>query len=357
MATVTPAPIGAATAATTASTGEPNVNVVVQKPTANDAQTASAVADAAADGAAVPQKKKTHSRLEAKDTSKTKIRSACAAKLLEQPWFITVTTVLTVYALFGDDLRLWATEKSTDVTFYILSLLALIVFVVELFVTILGQPYYFDLSVWPRFALPSFYFWLDLAATGSMVPDVMPLFVTENTKQESSSDALKAGKASRAGTRAGRIIRLVRIVRMVRLVKAVRGKDAGEKKVQEQEDKPSAVGTKLSEVTIRKLIIIVLCCILILPILDGSLDGAQNLHHIYGLAELHRLPQDRNISGGMTPAVFAERIRQYGRDVGKVIHVSVSLLCVVVGVLSWGFVVVFRGFVPPSPSPSDLTTY
>lgn len=328
MATVTPAPTGDAAAMTTTTAGKQNVKIVVQKPTANNPQAAQAGGkDAIGENSPVPEKKKTHSRLEAKDTSKSKIRSACAANLLEQPWFITVTTVLTVYALFGDDVRLWATEKSADVAFYILSLLALIVFVVELFVTILGQPYYFDLSIWPRFALPSFYFWLDLAATGSMVPDVMPLFVTENTTQESSSDALKAGKASRAGTRAGRIIRLVRIVRMVRLVKAVRGKDSGEKKVQEQEDKPSAVGTKLSEVTIRKLIIIVLCCILILPILDGSLDGAQNLHHIYGLAELHRLPQDRNTSGSMTPRVFAERVRQYGRDVGKVLHVSIAPNC------------------------------
>ena len=104
---------------------------------------------------------------------------------------------------------------------------------------------------------------------------------------------------------------------MVRLVKAVRGKDAGEQAVQEQKDKPSAVGTKLSEVTIRKLIIIVLCCIIILPILDGSLDGAQNLHHIYGLAELHRIPQDRNVSGSISQDVFAERVRQRS-DVGSI---------------------------------------
>ena len=32
---------------------------------------------------------KSHSRFEAHDTSKTKIRSPCAAKLLEQPWCLS----------------------------------------------------------------------------------------------------------------------------------------------------------------------------------------------------------------------------------------------------------------------------
>lgn len=333
MATVTPEPAGESTPV--AAGGQKNVAVVVQKTGANAGEDGKKLDAEAAHGAgsapggskegANAQRHHSRSRFEAHDTSKNKVRSACAAKLLEQPWFITLTTVLTVYALFGDDLRLWATDKSADMAFYILSLIALIVFIVELFVTGLGQPYYFDLSIWPHIALPSFYFWLDLAATASMVPDVMPLFVTEDSDKEVSTDALKAGKASRAGTRAGRIIRLVRIVRMVRLVKAVRGKNA-EKAVHEQEDKPSAVGTKLSEVTIRKLIIIVLCCIIILPIIDGSLDGEQNLQHIYGLAELHRLPQDRNATGGVPSRVFEERVRQYGRDVGKLIYLSVRHL-------------------------------
>jgi hypothetical protein len=267
------------------------------------------------------------SKLEAEDNSESKIRMKCAHNMLEQTWFVTLTTVLTLYALFGDDFRLATSDKPADIVFYVFSLLALIVFVVELIITSLGQPYYFEFgySKTNGFLLPSFYFWLDVAATVSLYPDVVPLFVQEDPYSvPPSADAVKAGRASRAGTRAGRIIRLVRIVRMVKLVKAVRGKEVD--KIEETKDAPSAVGTKLSEVTIRKIIMIVLLSIIVLPILDGSLEGAENLQHVYGLQELHRVPMDRNTSGDIPGNVFAERVRQYGRDVGKVVHVQVSTL-------------------------------
>ena len=268
------------------------------------------------------------SNLDAVDTSHTKIRMMCAHKMLEKTWFVTVTTVLTMYALFGDDFRLALFDKPTDVVFYVFSLLALIVFIVELVVTGLGQPYYFQVGYGKNgLLLPSFYFFLDLAATVSLYPDVMPLFIEEDPYSvPPSADAVKAGRASRAGTRAGRIIRLVRIVRMVKLVKAVSAKDSGE--IEKKADEPSAVGSKLNEVTIRKIIMIVLLSIITLPILDGSLEGAENLQHVFGLQELHRVPMDRNVSGDIPRQVFAERVRQYGRDVGKVVHIQVRLLCV-----------------------------
>jgi hypothetical protein len=270
--------------------------------------------------------KRRASKLEAQDNSHTKIRMMCAHNMLEKSWFVTITTVLTLYALFGDDFRLATSDKPADIVFYVLSFIALLVFIIELVVASLGQPYYFEFTYNKNgFVLPSFYFWLDVAATVSLYPDVVPLFIQEDPYSvPPSADAVKAGRASRAGTRAGRIIRLVRIVRMVKLVKAVRGKE--DKIQQEEENEPSAVGSKLSEVTIRKIIMIVLLSIIILPILDGSLEGAENLQHVYGLQELHRVPMDRNTSADIPSSVFAERVRQYGRDVGKVVHIQVSII-------------------------------
>jgi hypothetical protein len=244
--------------------------------------------------------------------------------LLEKSWWVLMTMFWTMYALFGDDIRLASSDKPADIFFYVLSFVALLVFIVELFVTIFGQPYYFDFYYDKGgLQLPSFYFWLDVAATVSLYPDVIPLFIPEDPYSAApTADAVKAGRASRAGTRAGRIIRLVRIVRMVKLVKAVRGKGA-DKNMQEQKAEPSAVGTKLSEVTIRKVIMIVLLSIIVLPILDGSLEGTENLQHVFGLQELHRIPQDRNTTGDISGEIFAERVRQYGRDVGKVVHIKV----------------------------------
>ena len=271
-----------------------------------------------------PKMERQPSKLDTVDTSKSKIRMMCASILLEKSWWVLMTMFWTMYALFGDDIRLASSDKPADILFYILSFVALLVFIVELFVTIFGQPYYFDFYYnKDGLQLPSFYFWLDVAATVSLYPDVIPLFIPEDPYSVApSADAVKAGRASRAGTRAGRIIRLVRIVRMVKLVKAVRGKGA-DKNMQEQKAEPSAVGTKLSEVTIRKVIMIVLLSIIVLPILDGSLEGTENLQHVFGLQELHRIPQDRNTTGDIPGEIFAERVRQYGRDVGKVVHIKV----------------------------------
>jgi len=45
---------------------------------------------------------------------------------------VTVMTVITVYALFADDLRLLLTTKPADDVFYTITLIALISFLVEL---------------------------------------------------------------------------------------------------------------------------------------------------------------------------------------------------------------------------------
>ena len=80
----------------------------------------------------------------------------------------------------------------------------------------------------------SFYFWLDLLSTFSLIFEI-PIFLTailsseneEKTSLGSSSgndgvsaaEQAKAGKASRAGAKAGRVVKIIRMVRLIRLVK------------------------------------------------------------------------------------------------------------------------------------------
>ena len=73
--------------------------------------------------------------------------------------------VVTVYALLGDDLRLIYAPKTLDNTFTILTTISLILFIIELILASFGyQDYLF-----------SFFFWLDLVSSLSLITDIEPI--------------------------------------------------------------------------------------------------------------------------------------------------------------------------------------
>ena len=150
-----------------------------------------------------------------------------------------------------------------------------------------------------------FYFWLDFAATISLVPDIGwiwdPIFGafsgnSAQTDANGAQDALKAGKSSRSGAKAGRVVRIVRLVRMVRMVKLYKmhgNQEASEKAERAMSTKESKVGSILSEKTTRKVIVLVLVLILALPQFDGFNEVA-NTYHAGGLKSLHSWSHDFN---------------------------------------------------------------
>lgn len=71
-------------------------------------------------------------------------------------------TIVTLYALFGDDVRLLAFSKTADDYFNATTTVCLVFFALELILSSLSKPGY----------LNSFYFWLDLIATISLIPDI-----------------------------------------------------------------------------------------------------------------------------------------------------------------------------------------
>ena len=126
--------------------------------------------------------------------------------------------IVTIYALFADDLRLAATSLPADPVFFSLSCVAMFCFALELVASSLVKDDYWL----------GFYFWLDLLATVSMISDIgwawEAILGTDQGGSTSSgvtksTQLARAARASRAGTRAGRILRLVRIIRLIRLVK------------------------------------------------------------------------------------------------------------------------------------------
>ena len=214
-------------------------------------------------------------------------------RVLNHDAFSNLMGILTVFALFGDDLRLAFCPPDSDESFTIISCIALFAFILEFGLQNYVRPEYRG----------NFYFWLDLVSTLSLVTDIpFMMEALTNTKDSSDSDsaaALKAGRTSRAGAKAGRVVRIVRLVRMVRIVKLFKlkqQKEADKQAEQEEEEEdfsrePSKVGKKLTELTVQRIIVLLLVMICFFPFLDSPMEiiGSAPLNDFqtYGLRTLH----------------------------------------------------------------------
>mmetsp|Transcript_8001 Transcript_8001/g.18604 ORF Transcript_8001/g.18604 Transcript_8001/m.18604 type:complete len:993 (+) Transcript_8001:82-3060(+) len=207
-----------------------------------------------------------------------------------------VTTLLTVYALLGDDMRLIFSGKEADEFFNIITIVTMVVFGLEVIINTLGKQGY----------LFGFFFMLDVLSTVTLVLDLTyvsevlfgdsisaaerlstfegaePLVqgpVDQGSSQ--SADAARAARMSRVGTKAGRVVRLLRLVRLIRLIKFYQKSNAGHKYAQDNDNEAtpgmdweeddddmqqeSAVSKKLSEMTTRRVVMLVLIIMLSLP--------------------------------------------------------------------------------------------
>jgi hypothetical protein len=270
-------------------------------------------------------------------------RCRCTKKsvteVLNHKLFMGVMSILTVFALFGDDIRLAAFPKSADTGFYATSLVALILFAFEMLLNWISDVEY-------RFG---FYFALDFVATLSLIPDIEWIWRHVVDDSAASDEVAEAGSSARAGTRAGRIVRIVRLVRMLRILKVYkqfemsrRRRENDEKERQSEaeaakdskiaaDDEPSKVGKQMSEMTTRKVIMLVLLLIVILPWFDGGIEEKIEHYQSLGLEQLHRLPQDYNQSGGITRADFYTAFHDFIANIQS--STSNSIL---VGAGDWG---------------------
>ena len=241
------------------------------------------------------------------------------AKLLTNKIWQVVVSIVTIFALYGDDLRLLAFPKTADLTFEVLSFGALLLFFAEMFMQVYSMKGY----------QYGFNFWLDVVSTLSLIPDITFLMniISPQEEEGGSSAVLSASRASRAGTRAIRVVRIVRLVRMVRIVKLLnnlrkKNKDA-EQLAKEKMDGHSKVGERLLKETSRRIIELVLVLVLFLPFFDGGLDSKYNQFQNFGLAELHRVPQDYNATGRISEGAFRKQFEEYVRNSGKLFYIKI----------------------------------
>lgn len=94
-------------------------------------------------------------------------------KILDNNYVSTFVTTLTLYALFGDDIRIVAFTLSADIYFNVITLISMFVFIAEMILSILSKYNY----TW------SFFFWLDFISSISLILDltwVNELFFSES---------------------------------------------------------------------------------------------------------------------------------------------------------------------------------
>lgn len=189
-------------------------------------------------------------------------------------WTIFFTT-LTVYALFSDDLKMIFTTKDADGIFSILTIIVLILFALELVLASIAQDEYFL----------KFFFWLDFISIFSMLLDIhwvyeaiLDAISSENSaRAKSAANIAKAGRGARIGSRAIRVLRIMRLIRLVRISKLYKASQQLHIKDKESTNgtdlempEESKVGKKLSDLTTKRVIILVLSMIFAIILFNPS---------------------------------------------------------------------------------------
>jgi len=220
--------------------------------------------------------------------------------VIENNYVVGFTTVLTIWALTGSDLRMMFTTKAFDAIFNWIVGVMLVTFTFELILSSIGKDDYFL----------GFFFWLDLISTLTLVLDLT--FVAEimmgtgGSEDGSEGSELRGGKTAKIGAKAGRVVRVLRLVRILKLYKAYYDAQIRKKRREErlknglqeqdafgewddedldEDTKPqkineSRVGKKLSEMTTRRVICLILAMLLLLPFL--AVDSVSSNSADYG---------------------------------------------------------------------------
>jgi class 3 adenylate cyclase len=225
-------------------------------------------------------------------------------------------TCLVMWSLFCDDIRLLCTDKSADDGFYAVVMFMLIVFAVE-----------FGMLNWlkPKYTF-GFYFWLDLVATLSLIPDVGWIWDDVQgggdiggTMDDSSMSgmeqqaALKTSRVSRIGSRASRIVRIIRVIRLIRIAKLFRRPQVS--KADPETQTQSEISTTLVEMITQRVVICVLMMLIGIPIVELAemTTSAGVVLQENGLQQLHEYQQ--------MPTVHVDAFRFqtefYGKNVGS----------------------------------------
>jgi hypothetical protein len=145
-------------------------------------------------------------------------------KILESYPIVIFVSIVTVYTLFFDDIRVLSIKKQYDDIFFGITSSCFFIFTIEILLAAMCREEYFM----------TFFFWLDIISTISMLPDIGWVwdFVMGEGGTPQAGNAASLVKTSRAG-RVTRIIRIIRLIRLIRIVKLYKQAKMAEKAKEE----------------------------------------------------------------------------------------------------------------------------
>lgn len=146
-------------------------------------------------------------------------------KALQSYPVVGFISLVTVYTLFFDDIRVLAIDKTYDGILFGITSACFLIFTVEILLAAMCREEYFM----------TFFFWLDIISTISMIPDIGWIwdYVTGEGGTPQAGNAASIVKTSRAG-RVTRIIRIIRLIRLIRIVKLYKQAKMAEKAKEER---------------------------------------------------------------------------------------------------------------------------
>jgi hypothetical protein len=131
-------------------------------------------------------------------------------KVLDNYAIVIMMSLITVYSLFFDDMKMLITDATTDYIVWTITSWACGMFFIEIILASICKEDYFL----------TFFFWLDLISTISMLTDIGWIWnaMTGSGGSATAGNAATLAKTSRAG-RVTRVIRIIRLIRLIRIVK------------------------------------------------------------------------------------------------------------------------------------------
>ena len=160
-------------------------------------------------------------------------------------WTISIS-ILTIYTLFSDDLKMLFFDPSQGQYFDALTYICIGFFAMEVIMQLIADR---------KNYLWSFYFFLDVISTLSMILDLQ-YFSESSTGSKnlgSLNNIFQSGKTAKLGSRASRISRVIRIVGMFRMSKIFKEAEKVKQKKLDKFDKELKKKREEKEEEVRKI--------------------------------------------------------------------------------------------------------
>lgn len=262
-------------------------------------------------------------------------------RVVESRIFEVFTIFITIQSMFSDDIRIAIAPLLFDVVYNVLVILNILMFIFEIIVSSVGKKDYFL----------TFYFFTDIIATMTLVFDFGFLFdmivgITNFSADDATDiyEFAKDGKHLRKGTKAFSLFRIIRLIKLLRIIKLykhihkIQGelsewrdskKNEASKKKEAllkshglqtgEKDQESRVGKRLSDLTTRRVIILVLVMLCSVPFFSVQTYKAENTYYKYGPELLSEVKDD--LTSAIFNATFDSYITQHKDN-------TIPLLCV-----------------------------